>query len=331
MTGSTGSEVSAFWVATPGQGELRTERLRAIRENEVLVRTLFSGVSRGTESLVFRGEVPPAEYIRMRAPFQGGDFPGPVKYGYTNVGVVEQGPAALVGKTVFCLYPHQTRFIVPATAVHVVPDSIPAGRAVLVANLETALNGLWDASLRPGERVAVIGAGVVGSLVAWLASRTAGCEVVLIDINPQREALAQTLGLAFSTPAQAAASRVQQVDKIIHASGSPDGLLLALQLAAFEATIVEMSWYGNKRVSLPLGEAFHALRLTLKSSQVGSIAPSHRATWSYERRLDHVLELLADERLDALINSESAFTDLPVVMPRLVAAGGDILCHRVIY
>jgi 2-desacetyl-2-hydroxyethyl bacteriochlorophyllide A dehydrogenase len=327
----TGSEVSAFWVAAPGKGELRTERLRPVQPGEVLVRTLFSGVSRGTEALVFRGEVPPAEYARMRAPFQDGEFPGPVKYGYANVGMVEEGPEALVGKTVFCLYPHQTRFIVPATAVHVVPDAVPAGRAVLAANLETAVNGLWDAALLPGERVAVIGAGVVGSLVAWLARRTAGCDVVLIDINPRREALANALGLAFSTPDAVAATRAQQFDKIIHASGSPAGLLLALDLAAFEATIVEMSWYGNKLVSLPLGEAFHALRLTLKSSQVGSIAPSHRATWSYERRIAHVLELLGDERLDVLINSESPFSDLPAVMPRLVAAGGDVLCHRVTY
>jgi 2-desacetyl-2-hydroxyethyl bacteriochlorophyllide A dehydrogenase len=325
----TDSEGSAFWVAAPGQGDLRTERLRAVQPGEVLVRTLFSGVSRGTEALVFRGDVPSGEYARMRAPFQDGEFPGPVKYGYANVGVVEQGPEALVGKTVFCLYPHQTRYIVPAKAVHVVPDSIPAGRAVLAANLETALNGFWDAALQPGERVAVIGAGVVGSLVAWLA-RAAGFDVVLIDLNPQREALANALGVAFSTPAAAAANRAQQFDKIIHASGSPSGLLLALDLAAFEATLIEMSWYGNKPVPLPLGEAFHALRLTLKSSQVGSIAPSHRATWSCEQRLAHVLALLADERLDALINSESAFSDLPAVMPRL-AAGGDVLCHRVTY
>lgn len=325
-----GSEVSAFWVAAPGQGELRTGHLRAVQPGEVLVQTLFSGVSRGTESLVFRGEVPPGEYARMRAPFQDGEFPGPVKYGYANVGVVEQGPEPLKGKTVFCLYPHQTRYIVPATAVHVVPDAIPAARAVLTANLETALNGLWDATLQPGDRVAVIGAGVVGSLVAWLA-RGAGHDVLLIDINPRRQALATALGVAFSTPAAAAANRPQQVDKIIHASGAPAGLLLALELAAFEATIVEMSWYGNKVVPLPLGEAFHALRLTLKSSQVGSIAPSHRATWSYERRLAHVLELLADDCLDMLVNSECAFSDLPAVMPRLVAAGGDVLCHRVIY
>lgn len=325
----SGSEASAFWVVAPGQGELRVVRLPAVKTGDVLVRTLFTGVSRGTEALVFRGEVPPAEHVRMRAPFQEGEFPGPVKYGYANVGVVEQGPEALKGKTVFCLYPHQTRYVVPATAVHVVPDAIPAGRAVLTANLETALNGLWDAALQPGERVAVIGAGVVGSLVAWLA-RAAGFDVVLIDTNPEREALARSLGVVFSTPSAALADRAQQVDKIIHASGAPAGLLLALNLAAFEATVIEMSWYGNKRVPLPLGEAFHALRLTLKSSQVGSIAPSHRATWNYERRLARVLELLADERLDALVNSESAFTDLPAVMPRL-AAGGDVLCHRINY
>lgn len=327
----TGSEVSAFWVAAPGRGELRTSSLPAVQPGDVLVRTLFSGVSRGTESLVFRGEVPPGEYARMRAPFQEGEFPGPVKYGYANVGVVEQGPSTLLGKTVFCLYPHQTRFVVPAAAVQAIPDTVPAGRAVLAANLETAVNGVWDATLQPGDRVAVIGAGVVGSLVAWLVARTAGCEALLIDINPRREGVAHALGVSFSTPAAVAAGRARQFDKVIHASGAPEGLLLALELAAFEATVIEMSWYGNKLVPLPLGEAFHALRLTLKSSQVGSIAPSHRATWSYERRLAHALELLADDRLDVLINSESAFSDLPAVMPRLVAGGGDVLCHRITY
>jgi threonine dehydrogenase-like Zn-dependent dehydrogenase len=298
-------------------------------DGDVLVRTLFSGVSRGTESLVFRGGVPASERARMRAPFQAGDFPGPVKYGYANVGVVEQGPAALEGKTVFCLYPHQTAYIVPATAVQVVPDAVPPGRAVLAANLETALNGVWDADLRREDTVAVVGAGVVGMLIGWLARHIVGCDVVLVDINPARESLAKSLGLRFSTAA-AAATNGTRMNRIFHASGVPAGLALSLDLAAFEATIIEMSWYGSQLVELPLGGAFHSQRLTLKSSQVGSIAPSHRKEWTFARRLAHALGLLADDRLDALVNSECDFPDLPAVMPRL-AADGDVLCHRVTY
>lgn len=136
----------AFWLRSPGEGEIREVTLPAPREDEVLVRSLYSGVSRGTETLVFRGGVPESQYATMRAPFQEGDFPGPVKYGYLSVGVVEEGPAAVKGRTVFCLYPHQTRYVVPASAVTVVPDDVPAARAVLAGTVETAVNALWDAA-----------------------------------------------------------------------------------------------------------------------------------------------------------------------------------------
>jgi NADPH:quinone reductase-like Zn-dependent oxidoreductase len=327
----TGSETSAFWVTAPGRAEIRAERLPTVGADDVLVRTLFSGVSRGTESLVFRGEVPPGEYHRMRAPFQSGEFPGPVKYGYASVGVVEEGPVDVLGRNVFCLFPHQDRYVVPRGAVHVIPDAVPPARAVLAANLETAINGIWDAAVQPGDRVAVVGAGVVGSLVAWLAKQIAGCEVVLVDINRARERVAQSLGVPFASTSGALAGGAQRADKVIHASGAPDGLALALKLAAFEATVVEMSWYGTRLVPLPLGESFHSLRLTLRSSQVGSIPASHRARWTCERRLALALELLVEPCLDALINSESAFAELPAFMPRLASGASDVLCHRLTY
>lgn len=325
------TEASAFWIAAPGHGELRTEVLSAAAQDEVLVHTLYSGISRGTEGLVFRGEVPVGEHVRMRAPFQQGEFPGPVKYGYASVGRVEAGPSSLAGRTVFCLFPHQTRYVLPARAVHVIPEEVPPQRAILAANMETAINGVWDADLRPGERVVVIGAGTVGSLVAWLAQRIAGCEVSLVDVNAGRASVANALGVAFATPTTALGTGAQRADKVIHASGSCDGLRLALQLAAVEATIVEMSWYGTRQVSLPLGESFHALRLTLKSSQVGSIAPAQRAQWTHDRRLGFALSLLEAPALDVLINSESAFADLPEVMPRLAGGASEVLCHRVTY
>lgn len=319
------TDAHAFWVTAPGRGEIRAERLPAAGCGDAVVRTLYSGISRGTESLVQAGRVPPSEYARMRAPFQAGEFPAPVKYGYANVGLVEAGPAALNGRTVFCLYPHQTRYVVPADALHVLPGAVPPGRAVLAANLETALNGLWDAGPLPGDRIAVVGGGTVGCLVAWLAGRIPGCIVELVDVAPARAAIAATLGVRFASPGSAA----RDADLVIHASGAPAGLATALELAGVEATVVELSWFGDRAVSLPLGGAFHARRLTLRSSQVGSLPPAQRPRWTHRRRLELALALLADPALDALISGESAFAELPAVLPTLAA--GDALCHRIRY
>lgn len=317
----------AYWVTGAGRGELRAETLAPPASGEALVRTLYSGISRGTEALVLHGQVPPSEYHRMRAPHQAGDFPWPVKYGYCNVGRVESGPPDWVGQAVFCLYPHQSRYCVTIDALHRIPDGVPPARAVLAANLETAINGLWDAAPQIGDRVAVIGAGSVGVLCAWLASRIPGCEVELIDINPRRAEIAEALGIRFALPAAASA----EADCVIHASGAPAGLELALALAGFEATILELSWYGTTAVSLPLGAAFHRRRLTLRSSQVGQVATAQRARWDYRRRLGLALSLLKDPVLDHLISGEDDFEDLPEVQARLAADPGETLMHRIRY
>jgi 2-desacetyl-2-hydroxyethyl bacteriochlorophyllide A dehydrogenase len=320
-------ETQAFWIAAPGRGEIRSETLRSPSPDEVVVLTLFSGISRGTEALVFQGHVPATEYQRMRAPFQQGDFPAPIKYGYASVGRVESGPRELHDRVVFALYPHQTRYVVDAASVYVVPTSIPPARAVLAANLETAINGLWDARPQIGDRVVVVGAGAVGCLIAWLAGRIPGCDVELVDINPARAAVARALGVRFSKPDEAS----EGADLVVHASGSPAGLELALRVAAFEATIVEMSWYGDRAVPVPLGQAFHARRLTLKSSQVGSVAAPQRARWNARRRMELALSLLTDSALDALVTGESDFADMPDVMARLATDPGNTICHRIRY
>jgi 2-desacetyl-2-hydroxyethyl bacteriochlorophyllide A dehydrogenase len=320
-------DARAFWVVAPGRGEIRHEVLRDASQDDVVVQTLFSGISRGTESLVFTGRVPESERTRMRAPFQEGEFPAPVKYGYASVGRVERGPNSVVGRTVFVLHPHQTRYVVPASSVHVLPADVPAARAVLTANLETALNGLWDARPHVGDRVVVIGGGTVGCLVAWLASRIPGCEVQLVDLNPARARVAQALGVPFALPADAA----READLVVHASGSPEGLTLGLDLAGVEATVVEMSWFGDRQVSLPLGGAFHSQRLTIRSSQVGQISPVQRPRWDTRRRMAQALSLLSDATLDVLITGESRFDDLPDVMAQVVDSPGDVLCHRIKY
>ncbi len=320
-------ESEALWYLGPRKLGIRRETLGALAEGCVRVRALHGGVSRGTESLVFSGRVPESEYERMRAPFMAGDFPFPVKYGYCNVGRVEAGPAGLVGRTVFSLYPHQTLFDVPVDAVVPVPDGVPPQRAVLAANMETALNAVWDGQPAPGDRIAVVGAGVLGSLVAWLCASIPGTQVTLIDIDARRSALAKKFGLLFAPPGGAHGD----CDLVVHTSASADGLATALDLAGDEATVLELSWYGADKVAVPLGGAFHSRRLKLVSSQVGKIAPSHRARWTHRRRLGAALSLLRDDVLDILIAPPVAFARLPEQLPHILASGSGVLCQRIDY
>ncbi|MDT0301842.1 zinc-dependent alcohol dehydrogenase [Streptomonospora wellingtoniae] len=319
---------SAFWISRPGRGELRRAELPERGPGDVEVRTLYSAVSRGTEELVFRGGVPESQSAAMRAPFQDGDFPGPVKYGYLNVGRVEAGPPRLLGRTVFCLYPHQTRYVVPAGAVTPLPDGVPARRAVLAGTVETAVNAVWDAAPLVGDRIAVVGGGMVGCAAAGVLADLPGARVQLVDTDPARAGTAEALGVDFAAPEEAA----EGCDVVVHASASEEGLSRSLELLAPEGTVVELSWYGDRRVGLPLGEHFHPRRLTIRSSQVGTVSPAAaRGGRGYAERMDLALRLLADARFDALITGESPFADLPGVLARL--AGGDLppLCHRIAY
>jgi 2-desacetyl-2-hydroxyethyl bacteriochlorophyllide A dehydrogenase len=316
----------SFWLSSPGQGEIRETVLPDPADGEVVVRSLYSGVSRGTETLVFRGGVPQSQHAAMRAPFQEGDFPGPVKYGYLNVGVVEEGPEHLVGQTVFCLYPHQTRYVVPVEAVTVVPPAVPAERAVLAGTVETAVNALWDAAPLLGDRIAVVGGGMVGSSVAALLARFPGVRVQLVDADPARAETAEALGVDFAAPADA----LGDCDLGVHASATEQGLARSLELLRAEGTVVELSWYGDRPVALPLGEAFHSRRLVIRSSQVGTVSP-RRSQRTYADRLALALDLLADPALDALVTGESAFEELPDVLPRLASGEIPALCHRVRY
>ncbi|MCW0215387.1 MAG: zinc-binding alcohol dehydrogenase [Pseudonocardia sp.] len=317
----------ALWLRAPGEYEIRDLTLPARGDDDVLVRALFSGVSRGTEALVYRGGVPVNQRATMRAPFQEGEFPAPVKYGYLGVGTVEEGPAALRGRTVFCLYPHQTRYVVPAGAVTPVPDDVPPARAVLAGTVETAVNALWDAAPLVGDRIAVVGAGMVGCGVAAVLAGFPGVEVQLVDVDPGRAAVAETLGVGFASPADAAG----ECDLVVHTSASEAGLVRALELLAPEGEVLEMSWYGDRAVRLPLGENFHSRRLTVRSSQVGMVSPARRSRRTFSDRLALALRLLADPRYDALVTGASAFEQLPRVLPAVLGGEPSGLLHRVIY
>lgn len=318
---------SAFWITEPGTGAIRHAELPSSGTGDVVVRTRYSAVSRGTEALVWRGGVPESQYQAMRAPFQEGGFPGPVKYGYLNVGRVEEGPPELLGRTVFCLYPHQTRYTVPADAVTPVPEDVPARRAVLAGTLETAVNAAWDAAPLVGDRIAVVGGGMVGCAAAGVLAGLPGARVQLVDTDPARATTAAALGVGFAAPEEAAAD----CDVVVHASATEAGLARSLELLAPEGTVVELSWYGDRRVSLPLGENFHSRRLTVRASQVGTVSPATRGRGGYARRMQLALRLLADARFDALITGESAFAELPEIFPRLAEGGLPALCHRIAY
>jgi 2-desacetyl-2-hydroxyethyl bacteriochlorophyllide A dehydrogenase len=317
----------AFWLREPGRGEIRPVTLREPGPHEVLVRTMVSGISRGSETLVFQGHVPPGQYAAMRAPFQEGEFPGPVKYGYLSVGSVEQGPAELCGRTIFCLYPHQTAYVVPAGAVTVVPADVPPARAVLAGIVETAVNALWDAAPLVGDRVTVVGAGMVGCCVARILSRFPAAEVALIDVDPSRGDVAAALEVDFALPADAAGDR----DLVVHASASSAGLQRSLDLLAPEGTVIDLSWYGDSEVRLSLGGAFHSRRLGIQASQVSSVSPARSARRTSSERLALALELLRDPSFDPLVTGQSRFAELPEVMARLAAGSLPALCHTITY
>ena len=321
------ADAEALWYVAPNKAEIRTEPVPAAADGEVRVRALFSALSRGTERLVFTGRVPESEHQRMRAPFMGGAFPFPVKYGYSLVGRVEAGVPDLVGRTVFALHPHQSVFTLKADAVIPVPPTVPPSRAVLAANMETALNAVWDAAPGPSDRIAVVGAGVLGALVAWLCGRMPGTEVTLVDVEPGRAALARALGVGFAPPFAAP----EDCDLVVHASGNGAGLATALGLAGTEATVLELSWFGTGDVKVPLGGAFHSRRLKLVASQVGRVAPSRRPRWTSRRRLAAALDLLSDPRLDALLAPAVAFRDLPARLGHILAPDSAVLCQVVDY
>ncbi|PJI84435.1 hypothetical protein BC777_3494 [Yoonia maricola] len=313
----------ALWITAPKTVEY-CDTVYHVNDGELDIQTLFTGISRGTERLVYTGQVPVSEHTNMRAPFQEGEFTFPIKYGYAAVGRVQSGDRH--GEIVFSLFPHQSSFAVPAHMALTVPADVPAARAVLAANMETAVNITWDAGISVGDRVVVIGCGVVGALVGYLAAKVPGTEVTLVDIDPGRGTLATTLGCGFASPDTAP----EEADVVIHASASAAGLSLALALAGVEATVIEASWYGAQSTDVPLGGRFHQRRLRLISSQVGRVPARQAARWDFGRRLAKALALLNDPILDALISGETAFRDLPTAYDGILHDPAT-LCHRVRY
>lgn len=317
----------ALWYAGPGKVELRPETLPPPDAGEARVRTAFTGISRGTERLILNGLVGRSEWERMKAPLQKGAFPFPVKYGYCATGTVEAGPDHLLGRDVFCLHPHQDVFVAPSTMLVPLPEDVPLRRATLAANMETALNAHWDAGSGPGDRIVVVGAGVLGLLVAHLAARIPGADVTVVDILETRRAIAESFGARFAAPDAAPA----EADIVFHTSASAPGLATAIAAAGDEATIIELSWYGDKRIDAPLGGPFHSRRLKLVSSQVGRVAANRRSRWDFRRRLEAALNLLRDAALDQLVAEEIPFEHAAAALPALLDHNAPALAPVIRY
>jgi len=317
----------ALWYTGPWTAELREEALAEPGPGQVLVRTVYSGVSRGTERLVLSGSVAESERERMRCPMQGGVLPFPVKYGYCAVGRVTQGDANLMGQAVFVLHPHQDVFLAPVASVFRLPEGVPERRATLAANMETALNALWDGGAGPADRIAIVGGGVVGLLVGFLAARLPGAEVTVVDPFSERQDIAAALGCRFAKPEAAPLS----CDVVFHTSATSAGLATAISCAGFEAPIVELSWYGAATVAAPLGASFHSQRLKLICSQVGAVSPSRRARWNHRRRMEAALRLLLAPELDLLTAFEIPFEEAAERLPRLLREGAPGLAPVVKY
>jgi threonine dehydrogenase-like Zn-dependent dehydrogenase len=318
---------TAYWTTAREHGELRAEEVPAPGPGEALVRALYSGISKGTEMVVHAGAVPPRVAEEMRAPHQEGKFPGPVKFGYLSVGVVEEGPEEWTGQRVFCLNPHQDLYVVPVTSLTRIPDDVPSRRAVLTGTVETAVNALWEAGPRLGDRIAVVGAGLVGGMVATLLRTFPLQRLQLVDLDPGRKQLAETLGVDFAHPDDALAD----CDIVFHCSASQAGLARSLQLAGDEGEVIEMSWYANREVTVPLGEDFHARRLSIRASQVGMVSRARRHRRTNADRLDLSVSLLKDPVFDAFLTGSSPFEDLPKVVQSLADGSLEALCHVVEY
>ncbi|MGI9350414.1 MAG: zinc-dependent alcohol dehydrogenase [Rhizobiaceae bacterium] len=331
----TGSRARRLTYPACGKGIIEYAQLIDIKDENVTLKTLYSGISKGTESLVFNGNVPESEWTRMQCPFMTGSFAFPITYGYACVcEVMECGKAVEnleLGDRVFILHPHQDLMCVPASACHKLPDIIPTKRGVLSANMETGLNSVWDAEISGKPACAVIGAGVVGLMTAHALRETTGVSPIVLDVNPAKEKIISKLGFNFANPSRHTDLNLPEFEFLFHTSASSEGLQTAIDLAGFEARIVELSWYGEKPVSLLLGGAFHSKRLRIIASQVGSIAPAMRAELDQSERIKQAMALLDDPRLDSLLETEIEFSEVPDHLHDLLGPQSDILCQVIRY
>jgi 2-desacetyl-2-hydroxyethyl bacteriochlorophyllide A dehydrogenase len=314
------SRLRELWFTAPGAVELREGLPAQLATGQVRVRALASGISQGTELLLWRGEGPEPfdpSLDAASAPTY------PRRYGYAWVGEIVETCAVdrRVGERVFALLAHGDEHCVVASAARRLPPELPAERATLAANLETAVNVVWDAGIGLGDDVLVVGGGVVGLLAGQLARRAGASRVRLVEPLAARRLVAETLGFdAALSPEQLIGAAEAEADVVIEATGRPECLDLAIAQARSEGVVAVASFYGQRVAPVSLGVAFHRRRLTLRASQVSHLPPSRAGRWSFDRRFELVCELLRDPRLDALLERPIAIADAAAVYARLAAA-----------
>lgn len=323
------SEARALWHDGRQKSSIRKEELHPLQEGWCEIQTVFSSISPGTESLVARGKVPGEVQGDMACPYMGGEYPFPVKYGYSLVGEVVAGSRDMKGKMVHVLHPHQTRCRVREEDVYPVPPAVPAERATLASNMETAVNALWDSGATIGDRVLVVGFGTVGSLVTRLVSGLPGVRVQVVDTDTEKVKLAGQMGFEASTPDGGEGGT--GFDLVFHTSGTGKGLQAAVDRVGFEGLVVDLSWYGNRKVSLALGGTFHTGRKKIVSSQVSYVAAGKRSRWDRNRRKELVFSCLEDAGYDAHLTSAVSFEDLPELFRTLRNSPARELSYLVTY
>ncbi|MEM9671559.1 MAG: zinc-binding alcohol dehydrogenase [Bacteroidota bacterium] len=305
------TDTTALWHLSERESSIRSQSLPPLKTDECLIESLFSLVSSGTETLVANGQVPAELQDSMQVPYMEGSFGFPLKYGYSLVGKVIEGSENLVDRYVHLLHPHQQHCVVKETDVTVIPEGIPPQRAVLASNLETALNAVWDSHLSAGDRVLVVGMGLIGSLVALLASQFPATQIRVAETDPTRQSLAREQGFSLYDPSDT------PFDVAFHSSGSSTGLQTAIDAVGYEGQVIELSWYGTRSAEVKLGGSFHQQRKQIISSQVSQLPAHRQARWDYRRRKQTVLDLLQDDGWDDFLTATVDFTDVPALFDQL--------------
>jgi threonine dehydrogenase-like Zn-dependent dehydrogenase len=317
----------AFWLTGKGRGALKREALPDPGGEEwCVVRAMFSAVSPGTERLVADGKVPVALRKEMRCPYMGGNFPFPVKYGYSLVGEVVQGPVELRGRKVHVLHPHQDVCVVRSEDVRPLPDDLPPARATLASNMETAVTAAWDSGVALGERVLVVGFGIVGSLIARIFGLGPAVDLEIAEKRPDRRRLAESMGFRATGRPSA-----ESFDVAFDTSGTPAGLQTAIDSVGVEGRVVAVSWFGAEPVRLDLGGSFHSRRKRIIGSQVSRIPGSLRPRWDIRRRTELVFRLLERPEFDLHVGPTVPFTELPKAFETLVRRSPGGLSPLIMY
>ena len=299
-------ETYSLWLENKNKPKIKKKLLRpSNKPNTLIIKTLYSGISKGTEKLVSSGFVGKDQYKIMKSPFQEGTFSFPIKYGYINVGKVINGPKKLLHKNTFALYPHQDLFEINSKEVQILNESNNPKKYLLTANMETAINIFWDTQASNKDKIVIVGMGSVGILTAYYFKLQNYKNVFICDSNLKKKKFATLLGLNFKD-----FKSIKDIDVVINTTSNYQIINKSFNKLNLEGKIVEASWYGNKKGIINLGGNFHSKRLKLISTQVSNIPKYLSNKHNYKSRLKLAIKALSSNKLLKLVNTESHFNNL---------------------